>query len=101
MTTTTLDTLYAIRQRIAAWIDQLPPILAKPAPSLEEELVVPETMVIVHTSGFTFWLISLLPGWEEITREEAAQFILQREVRVRYQPLIVEMDRKTILNEIR
>lgn len=101
MTATTLDALYTIRQRIAAWVDRLPPIMAVPEPRPETELVAHETLVVVHTGGFTFWLISLLPGWEEITREEAAQFILQREVRVRYQPLIVEMDRKTILNEIK
>ena len=101
MTTTTLSAQTTLWQRVAQWIDTLPPLLHPP---LETETVDPdeyETLVVVHPSPIVFWLLSKIPVWEEITREEAAQYVLQREVRVRYQPLIVEMDRKTILNEIK
>lgn len=57
-------------------------------------------LVITNTGRFLTWLLSLFPVWEELSKEEAAAYLLQREVRVRYQPLIIEMDRKTILNEM-
>ena len=102
MTTTALNEVRPSWPRLREWIDSLPPILApQPTEPVKAEPQEFETLVVVHPGAFTFWLLSKLPVWEEITREEAALFILQREVRVRYQPLIVEMDRKTILNEIK
>lgn len=47
------------------------------------------------------WLLSFFPFGEEITREEAAALILAREIRVKYTPLIVELDRKQPNVEIR
>lgn len=34
-----------------------------------------------------------LPIHDSMTREEAAQFLLQRRLQIRYTPMIVEMDR--------
>lgn len=84
-------------QTIQSWVDKLPPVLA-PTPEVADTDVT--DLVVVHPGPVLFWLLSRLPVWEEVTREEAAQFVLEREVRVRYRPLIVEMDRKTILNEV-
>lgn len=108
MTTTALNEVQSFWLRVFDWIDKLPPLLVPPAQSAtpatpveETDSLEHETLVVVHPGAFTFWLLAKLPVWEEISREEAAQYILQREVRIRYQPLIVEMDRKTILNEIK
>lgn len=89
-----------ILKTLRAWIRGLPPILALPAPDTLDTADSTEELVIVHPGAFFFRLLALLPVWEELTREEAAQIVLEREVRVRYRPLIVEMDRKTILNEV-
>lgn len=48
--------------------------------------------VVLIPGRFVSWLLSLLPVWEVISREEAAQAILQREVRLNYTPLIVEVE---------
>jgi len=60
-----------------------------------------DTLLVVGVPNPLFWLLTHLPGWEEISKEEAVGLLLEREVRVRYRPLIVEMDRKTIHNEIK
>lgn len=72
-------------------------IPARPAVDVPVE---EQTVVIVEPGRLWFWLLAKLPVWVELSREEAAQCMLQREVKVRYTPLIVEMDRKTILNEV-
>jgi hypothetical protein len=106
MTSTTLNQPGSFRQRVIQWFDNLPPILRLPADVgvvvvEDDQPPAQDVILLLHPGPVFFWLLSKLPVWTEITREEAVQSILQCEVRVRYQPLIVEMDRKTILNEVR
>ena len=51
-------------------------------------------LAVVLADRFLYWLLSLLPVWETITREEAAQQVLSRDVQIRYAPVIVEYDQK-------
>jgi hypothetical protein len=83
---------------LSAWIDALPPLLP-PVTEVPEEPASSSfgdegLVVVAAPSGFWSWLLALLPIGENISREEAAKFILTREIRVKYTPLIVELDRQ-------
>ena len=77
-----------------------PPILA-PAPSATVLQSEQDVVIVLHVGRFVGWLLSLLPVWEEISREEAARFILAREIRVKYTPIILELDRDNPNIEVR
>ena len=99
--TTKLNASPTFWHRASAWVSRLSPVLPQQPATVIEDESASDVLVVVDVGGFMGWLLSFVPAGEEITREEAAQFILEREVKVRYRPLIVEMDRKTILNEIK
>lgn len=89
--------------KIKTWLASLPPIMA---PSVEFPIqaeVVDDSpeeqdrelalFVITMPPGVLSWLVMHIPFGETITREEAAATLLQREIQVRYRPMIVEVDR--------
>lgn len=82
--------LHELFTRCIQWLNRLPPILANATPSSEDE----DTLLIVKPGRVLSWFMRFIPVGEEITREEAAALVLSREIRVRYTPLIVELDRK-------
>lgn len=89
-------------QRFRQWFDSLPPIMAPgidfPVPLEESDAGGPSddtTFVVVLPPGILSWVVAHMPAGDVITREEAAATLLQREIQVRYRPMIIEMDRKT------
>ena len=83
--------LHELFTRCIQWLNNLPPILANTGgPPADDE----DTLLIVKPGRVLSWLMRFIPVGEEITREEAAALVLSREIRVRYTPLIVELDRK-------
>lgn len=103
---TTAPSPDALWPRVLQWVSNWPPILKPPIDTTDTDDAVPhpverDTLIVLFPGRVAFWLLTKLFTWHEMSREDAARFILQREVRVRYTPLIVEMDRKTILNEIK
>ena len=48
---------------------------------------------VILPPGILSWLVTHIPFGETISREEAAATLLQREIRVRYRPMIIEVDR--------
>lgn len=90
--------------KIKTWLASLPPIMAPSVEfPLQAELVDdnnPEEedrelalFVITMPPGLLSWLVMHIPFGETITREEAAATLLQREIQVRYRPMIIEVDR--------
>jgi hypothetical protein len=96
------NTLKNIWQRLTTWFAALPPIMA---PSVEFPITAEVVengaqderelalLVVTMPPGLISWLVMSIPFGETITREEAAATLLQREIQVRYRPMIVEVDR--------
>lgn len=80
-------------QSLIRW-PRFPPIVVPDPPSAQATAQDEPELVVVCVGRFLGWLLGLFPGWEEISREEAAKFILAREIRVKYTPIIIELDRK-------
>jgi hypothetical protein len=96
-------------ERLRAWVAALPPIMApsvefplqaeidtsEPPEEVDRELAL---FVVTLPPGLLSWLVTHIPFGETISREEAAATLLQREIQVRYRPMIIEMD-KVLLEE--
>lgn len=95
-----------LRHRLKAWVAALPPIMAPSVDfPLKAEVVDDEgasskdeerelaLFVVILPPGILSWLVTHIPFGETISREEAAATLLQREIRVRYRPMIIEVDR--------
>ena len=84
------------RSRLRRWLRSLTSLFSatdRERHPAADEYTTP--LVIVKSDSLLIKLLLCLPGWEDITREEAAQVILERDVKIRYSPAIIEMDRDT------
>lgn len=93
--------------RFRTWLSALPPIMAPPiefpiqaevSDPVDEEDRELALFVLTLPPGFLSWLVTHIPFGETISREEAASILLQREIQVRYRPMIIEVD-KMLLEE--
>lgn len=85
-------------KRLREWFSRLPPLMPPsvtfPAQTTPNEPEHGQDLVVLSLpTGVLGWLVAHLPFGETVSREEAAATLLQRDIQVRYRPMIIEVDK--------